>query len=422
MRDVDSPSRQRPFLRSRRAAAVFVAAVFLATVVQVLAEPIAALTTAGAEWPLPLSPAVAVVLLVIGCGVQSAALLLSDRQPGLAVVVAMAVYLALAVGLSIPNWVAGMRLVIALALFLCATRVRVGVAGAWLVAVIVVSFATLFIWAVAIGTPMSMAAGFVVVEVVELAALALGATALGVWWGVQSRRAAEAQERAEEAERQLDARVREAGEQERTRIAQELHDVAGQHLAGLITLADAALALTERQPGRALALIEDVRNEGRFAAASLAGALADLKTMGTVPGEAVSDLQRAEELVAYWRRRGMSVRFAAVGDLGDVPAVVSTMGYRSIQEALTNAAKHAPGSSVDVAIERDAHALEITVSNEGAPDAAEPLPGLGLGWGLSGIRERVELLQGSLTAGAENERAWMMRISIPLETAEQVSA
>ena len=59
--------------------------------------------------------------------------------------------------------------------------------------------------------------------------------------------------------------------------------MAGQHLAGLITLADAALAIAPSRPAEALALVEEVRDEGRFAAASLARALADLRAVGTEP-------------------------------------------------------------------------------------------------------------------------------------------
>src|SRR3546814_10215650 len=93
-------------------------------------------------------------------------------------------------------------------------------------------------------------------------------------------------EEAERARREHDERVARARTVERARIARELHDVAGQHLAGLITLSDAALSLAADRPEEALRLVEDVRSEGRFAAASLAGAIADLGAVETEIGRA----------------------------------------------------------------------------------------------------------------------------------------
>ncbi|WP_246301137.1 sensor histidine kinase [Microbacterium immunditiarum] len=256
--------------------------------------------------------------------------------------------------------------------------------------------------------------GFVTAEAVRIAAPAAAGTALGAWWGTQSRRVSLARIEAETAKRYHTQRVEEAQQRERARIAQELHDVAGQHLAGLITLADAALTIAPAQPEEALHLVEEVRNEGRFAAASLAGALADLRAAGTEPREMTRDLRQANELVEYWQTRGMHIRLATTGRVDELPAVVSATAYRCAQEAITNAAKHAPGAEVDIDIAARVDRLEVTIRNGPSPAGTGPIGGLDLGWGLSGIRERIDLLRGTLVFGPTPGGGWMMRFVIPV--------
>jgi len=226
-----------------------------------------------------------------------------------------------------------------------------------------------------------------------------------------------ARQQAELAAREHDDRVADAQRRERARIAQELHDIAGQHLAGLITLADAALKVAPTHAGQALALMQDVRDEGRFAAAGLAGALADLRAGDVGPSDATQDLRHLEELVGFWRARGVAVALTATGDLDSLPAVVSATAFRCTQEALTNAAKHAPGAPVDVRISRNADSIAVTVSNGPAVPVGD-LSGIGLGWGLGGIRERVEILGGSFSAGADAGGGWTLAVGIPVASDE----
>lgn len=414
-----SYDRQRPvehLLQSRRASLILVAVVFATTVVQVLAPPILGFIQGAEPWPLPLPPVVVLSLLVAGCAAQAAALLMSERWPALTVFATTALYLALVFGLSVPNWLGGMYLVVAVAQFLLATRMSVAASLSVLVGASLLGMGGLLVWMLSVGTEPGFAVGFVSGEIARFVAPALGATALGAWWSAQVRRVALAREQAELAQRDHDNRVLEARERERTRIGQELHDVAGQHLAGLITLADAAMALAPQRPGDALQLIEDVRNEGRFAAASLAGALSDLRANASASVHTTRDLRRASELVDYWAERGMRVRLDHLGTYADLPAVVSTSVFRALQEALTNAAKHAPGSVVTVAIVANSGAVEMTVVNTAGATSAQPLPGIDLGWGLDGMRERIELLRGTLTAGQTDEGGWRVSVRVPLET------
>ncbi|WP_165971299.1 sensor histidine kinase [Microbacterium oleivorans] len=402
-------------LGTRRAAFLFALTVFLATVIQVLATPISALIEGGGAWPFPLPVPVVLGILVIGCAVQAASLAVSDRHPQVAVLTCVGVHLALVVGLQVPTWLTGMYLVVALALFLLATRRPAGIALTWLAIAGVATIGGLLAWMLSIGTLWSVAFWWTVAEVARFGAPAAAGTTLGLWWAAKVSRMRDARKEAELARRDHATRVADAQTTERARIAQELHDVAGQHLAGLITLADAALKLAPGQPERALGLVESVRDEGRFAAASLAGALSDLRSTGPMGAEAVPDLRNVSDLLEFWRDRGMTVTYNPTGDLMNLPAVVSTTAYRCLQEALTNSAKHSAGAPVGIWVTSTDENLRVTVHNEAGAESATSR-GLDLGWGLRGMTERVELLQGTLSAAKPPTGGWQLQFDIPTFT------
>ncbi|MGU3356673.1 histidine kinase [Microbacterium sp. M4A5_1d] len=409
-------SATRTFFRTRRAALILVAIVSVSTTVQVLATPITAMIAGPVDWPFDISISLLCVILALACVAQASAVLLSDRWPRIAVFATVAVYLVLLGAFDIPNWLIGMYLVVALAQFLLARRVSAGSAVVCLLGVVVAGMGGLFTWAVFYSGDVGIALSFMANEFFRFTAPALGATALGIWWGAQVRQVNLAREQAELARQEHDARVNEARERERARIAQELHDVAGQHLAGLVTLADAAISLAPARPDEAIRLVGEVRNEGRFAAASLAGALSDLHAADAAgPAETTRDLRRAGELVEFWSQRGMPVSFDLEGAVSDLPAVVSTTAYRVLQEALTNSAKHAPGAPVTISVTVTDEELRARVVNQAPGTDSMPVPGLDLGWGLRGMRERVELLRGTLFAGPTPTGGWDVRIAIPID-------
>ncbi len=109
----------------------------------------------------------------------------------------------------------------------------------------------------------------------------------------------------------------------------------------------------------------------------------------------------------------MVVRLSTNGDLDDLPAVVSSVGYRVLQESLTNAAKHAPGSMVDVRITATEH-VHLIVRNGRSLKPEDSLPGLSLSWGIDGMRQRVELLRGTLVAGPTQAGGWEVNATIPV--------
>lgn len=402
-------------LRGGRSSLIFVVIVWVMTSFQVIAMPATAILGGPVEWPFTLPPLVIFALAALGCAAQAASLLLSSRWPATALLATVLGYLVLLVGLNAPNWLHGMYLVIALAQFILASEMSAGRATLGFLGAVALGMGGLFVWGVFYVDDLNTAAGFVAGELARFAAPALGATALGMWWRAQVTAVVSAREQAELAQQEHDARVADARNRERGRIAQELHDVAGQHLAGLVTLSDAAVTLAPQRPSEALRLVEEVRNEGRFAAASLAGALSDLHAGTPGSPEVTRDLRRSEDLVSYWTERGMVISFRTSPALSDLPAVVSTTAYRALQEALTNVAKHAPGSEVAVDVRVIPDGLRVNVTNGPAQRRPGTVPGLDLHWGLTGMRERVELLRGTLIAGPTPAGGWEVRIRIPIE-------
>ncbi|MDY0828386.1 histidine kinase [Microbacterium sp. BG28] len=401
-----------------RTGVIFAAIMCVATLAQVLVTPISALVDAGMTWTLPLSPAVMITALTAGCLLQSASLALSARHPVLALTATMAAYVALLFVTDAPTWLAAMQLVIVLALFLVTARATPVIALGW-AALVTSAIALVWVgWTSTLGENPGHIVAFLIAEITRFALLAFSAAALGIWWHVVVSRAERARRSAEAVEREHEERVEQARAAERARIAQELHDVAGQHLAGLITLADAALKMAPAHPADALELVEEVRAEGRFAAASLSSALQDLRAVDSEPAEVTRDLRQTAELVEFWRARGADVRLVSAAAPDDLPAVVSTTAYRVIAESLTNAAKYAPGARVDVAVGLSEGALEVSVANAPGQHDAERHPGIGLGWGLTALGDRAELLGGSLTATATPDGGWRVHTRLPVAMAE----
>ncbi|MEO3928972.1 histidine kinase [Micromonosporaceae bacterium B7E4] len=226
---------------------------------------------------------------------------------------------------------------------------------------------------------------------------------------------------------------------ERNRLARELHDSVG-HALTVATLQAAAageLLETDREfVRRALRAIEET---GRAAMADLDHVLGLLR-QGDVepPGEdggrpadgAVRAPQRTldelDRLVADTRATGLAVTVELAGDLGAVPAAVAREGYRIVQEGLTNAARHAGRRPVTLRVAARDDALEIELVNavgepsgavRGRSGPARP-PGQRRGRGLAGIRERVVLLGGRVSAGPE-DGTWRVAVWLPTTAAER---
>ncbi|MFF7750745.1 histidine kinase [Streptomyces sp. NPDC007971] len=202
---------------------------------------------------------------------------------------------------------------------------------------------------------------------------------------------------------------RTAGDQERRRLARELHDVSAHHLTSVVVTVDAARRLRDSRPELAAEALSFAERTGRETVAALqrlVGLLRDTDPPG--PGITSAGI---EELVAGFGRLGRPVAAHIPDDLTG-PAAEAIHGI--VREALTNALRHAPGAAARVLVRRVDGVLELTVEN--APPrtlAPHDAGGLGAGRGLAGMRERAAAAGGELSAGPGPDGGWLVRATLP---------
>ncbi|MEU2030191.1 sensor histidine kinase [Nocardia amamiensis] len=208
-----------------------------------------------------------------------------------------------------------------------------------------------------------------------------------------------------------DIRAAQAADEERHRIAREVHDVIAHSLSvTLLHLTAARHALqTDRDVDEAVEALTDAERLGRQAMADIRRTvgLLDARPWKQVAEPSVEDVK---DLVGDFVRAGLDVRYECEGDLGAVSPAVGLALYRISQESLANVVKHAPGASASVRIAVDATMVTLTVDNT-LP--AGVLSQRGTGMGVSGMRQRAELLGGRMTVGPSNH-GWSVRAGIPL--------
>jgi signal transduction histidine kinase len=230
---------------------------------------------------------------------------------------------------------------------------------------------------------------------------------------VSSRQRAQ-QALADQAERAELERARRAVLEGRARIARELHDVVAHHMSLIAVRAETA-------PYRIAGLPEPARAEFGWLSGSAREAMTDMQRLLTmlrngqlaarVPQPGLPDLP---ELIDTARQAGMAVELSAPGELDMVPDSAGVCAYRIAQEALSNAGRHAAGARVTVSVRHDAQTLTLQVAN--GPGTARAARGNGhaSGHGLAGMRERAELLGGSLSAGTAPDGGFVVSAVLPL--------
>lgn len=219
--------------------------------------------------------------------------------------------------------------------------------------------------------------------------------------------------RAERAEAEQQLRAREAVVQERTRIAQEMHDVVG-HRVSLMVLQAGAIEMAAQDADRVRQLAGQVQDAGRRSLVELrqvVGLLHSAEDGEPVPLAPQPTLAELEDLVADSRRAGVEVSLEQAGEPRPVDPTVGRTAYRVVQEALTNAGKHAPGGAVAVTLDLRPGELVVTVVNRRATRPAEPLPGGG--YGLVGLRERVRTVGGTLRAEPRLDGGFAVEAVLP---------
>jgi signal transduction histidine kinase len=218
------------------------------------------------------------------------------------------------------------------------------------------------------------------------------------------------QARTAAVERERDTVAELAVEDERRRIARELHDIIAHSLGVLVLQAGAAEQVLERDPERAREVLRSIRTTGQQAIGEM-GTLLTL-VRGEVepsrqPQPSLGDLER---LVATTREAGLSVELEIQGQPCELPAALELSVFRIVQEGLTNALKHAGAAHARVIVRYAQQGLELEVSDDGAGSANGP----GSRRGLAGIGERVAVFGGRFEAGPRPEGGWAVRAALPL--------
>jgi signal transduction histidine kinase len=250
---------------------------------------------------------------------------------------------------------------------------------------------------VSLGPPPGLL-GFVPAATLGVVPFALGAT-------MRINRESAARVRAEQVRRQAD--------DERLRIAQEVHDVVGHGLAAINLQAEIALHLLARQPEQAETALAAISRTSKEALDELRVTLAVVRRDGDrtpIPG-----LARVEELRARSTAAGLPVTVTVTGPVRELPAAVDLAAYRVVQESLTNVLRHAGAARTAVRIGYLPTEVTVEVTDTGPVGPDRSAAGPGAGHGLAGMRERVSALGGELETGPRSGGGFRVYARLPAQ-------
>jgi signal transduction histidine kinase len=213
-------------------------------------------------------------------------------------------------------------------------------------------------------------------------------------------------------EREQRRRERTAVEEERARIARELHDVVAHTVGAMVAQAQGARRVLDRDPDRAREALAAIERTGRTALGEMRRSLGVLRRAdGAAPLAPQPGLDDLGALIEQARRSGLTVELVTEGEPAPLPTGVDLSAYRIVQEALTNTLKHAGPVRARVAVRYGGRELELEISDDGHARTAAPAAA---GHGLVGMRERVALYGGVLHAGHGPGGGFVVRASLPL--------
>jgi signal transduction histidine kinase len=256
----------------------------------------------------------------------------------------------------------------------------------------------------------------------------VGTVTLGCWIYIDRARVGLAERRTVDVTRMVDTLTAHAVDEERARIAREMHDVLGQQLSVIVAQAATTRRVSADRPQATADALGSIESVGRDALSALRHELGLLRVdrdRGD-PGPAAG-LDRLDELVDQVRRAGLPVELVVRGVRRSLPAEVELTAFRTVQEALTNSLRHSALAPVTVTLTFDAEALDIDVADSGADDSSPDVGSAGQeppvdGSGLVGMRQRVEMLGGRLTAGFSGNGTFRVRAWLPVAPHTERSA
>jgi signal transduction histidine kinase len=227
----------------------------------------------------------------------------------------------------------------------------------------------------------------------------------------RAEQAEAAEGRAAQAERERDAAARIAVAEERVRIARELHDIVAHAVSVMVLQVGAVRHKLPETLAEDSDALRNVEQAGRTALAEMRGLLAAMRRDGDEaeltpqPG-----LEGLDSLLEEIGRAGLPVQLHVDGEPVALPRGIDLSAYRIVQEGLTNALKHARASNADVTVRYRPDELHIEVRDNGEGSSTSD----GLGHGLVGVRERVKIYGGEISAGTANGSGFILSTRLPL--------
>ena len=205
--------------------------------------------------------------------------------------------------------------------------------------------------------------------------------------------------------------------EERARIARELHDVVAHHMSLIAVQAETARYRINGIPDAASAEFGAIGDAARDALSDMRRLLGVLRNEEGAARAPQPQIEQISELIETARNAGVPVDYSLDGAVDGIPSAIGVCAYRIVQEALSNATRHAPGATITVQIHRDQDTVRLTITNgpgRALPPAREDQ---GPRHGLAGMRERAVLLGGALTAGPARGGGFSVSAVLPLTDA-----
>ncbi|WP_217552307.1 histidine kinase [Streptomyces sp. GbtcB6] len=205
--------------------------------------------------------------------------------------------------------------------------------------------------------------------------------------------------------------------EERTTIARELHDVVAHHMSVVAIQAEAAPYRVENPPPELEKAFATIRENAVAALTELRRVLGVVRAEDyEAPDAPQPTLADLDALLGNVREAGLTVDKGVTGAVRELPQGVELSAYRIVQEALSNTLRHAPGASARVEIGYVIGGLGLRIVNGPAPQPALIKPSPGAGHGITGMRERVSMLNGEMTAAATPEGGYEVTVFLPVTT------
>jgi signal transduction histidine kinase len=211
--------------------------------------------------------------------------------------------------------------------------------------------------------------------------------------------------------------------EERTTIARELHDVVAHHMSVVAIQAEAAPYRVENPPEELEKAFATIRENAVAALTELRRVLGVVRAEDyEAPDAPQPTLADLDALLANVREAGLEVSKTVTGAVRELPQGVELSAYRIVQEALSNALRHAPGAGARVEVAYVLGGLGLRVVNSAPPEPGQVRPSPGAGHGITGMRERVSMLDGEMTAGPTQAGGYEVTVFLPARSTGEEEA